>query len=119
MEEKVLINFTNHPSQDWPAFQTEAALAWGDYIIDISFPMVPANAEREDVEKIACDCVERIVALSPTAVLCQGEFTLAFHVILKLKTFGIPIIAACSERNVIVQGSTKITTFNFVRFREY
>lgn len=54
------------------------------------------------------------------AVLCQGEFCLAFSVISKLQQSGVTVLAACSERNVKSEDNgRKITVFEFKRFRKY
>jgi len=61
--------------------------------------------------------------MNPTAVMCQGEFTLAFAVIAGLKRQGITVLAACSERKVYekrINGTTQKTAFfEFRKFREY
>ncbi|MFC4803847.1 hypothetical protein [Filifactor villosus] len=118
----MLINFSNHPSQYWSKEQREAASQWGE-IEDLAFPAVPAHADETEVEDLACRQVERILEKNPTAVLCQGEFTLTYAVVKKLKEKGITVVSACSERNtkeVYVEGiSKKEIVFEFVRFREY
>lgn len=58
------------------------------------------------------------------AVMCQGEFTLSYAIIKRLKERGICAVAACSRREAeeILQedGSTrKKVVFHFEGFREY
>lgn len=112
------INFTNHPSDKWDDKQTEAAEIYGK-IIDVPFPAVNPKASEEDIKQLAKQCIEQIIKLQPSCVLCQGEFTLSFYVVNKLKLKGIKVVSACSERNVVEQGEKKIAVFRFVQFREY
>ena len=65
------------------------------------------------------ELVQKVMQYQPGAVLCQGEFTLAYSVIRTLKARGIRVLAACSERNVVTHGNTKQVVFRFERFREY
>jgi len=92
-------------------------------IIDLPFPAVPPQATEAEVMHIAKSVADDILVQEPAAVLCQGEFTLAFAIAGLLKRHGIPVLAACSERNVqehIVQGTAeKVVKFHFVQFRKY
>lgn len=120
----MLINFSNHPSNKWSADQVDAALSEYASIMDIPFPAVKADASSEDVFKIAEQYERQIEIMHPSAVLCQGEFSLAFAVAGLLIAKGIKVICACSERDVVEtldeNGETqKVSTFKFVSFREY
>lgn len=118
----VFVNHTNHPSERWDAAQREAAQRLGE-LIDMPFPNIPPDWGSEEVERLAGETAERIAALAPAAVLCQGEFTYAFKLIELLKARGIRTLAATSERVVSEQveaGVLKRTyVFSFCRFREY
>ena len=62
--------------------------------------------------------------MKPDAVLCQGEFTFVYRVVLRLEGAGIPVFAACSFRKsqetTSPDGSTlKQSVFVFTRFRRY
>ena len=62
--------------------------------------------------------------VNPDAVLCQGEFTFVYRVVLRLEREGIPVFAACSFRKsqetISPDGSTlKQSVFVFTRFRRY
>lgn len=68
--------------------------------------------------------MDEILSFTPDAVMCQGEFTLTYSVVKKLKEKGIRVLAACSRRSVIMKpagngGFSKIVDFEFVQFREY
>ena len=112
------INFTNHPSTDWCQEQLEAALTYGE-IIDVPFPNVPPTFTAQELTQLGAEYVHNIIKYSPAAVLCQGEFSLAYDVICRLKQQGVKVLAACSERNTVMVGNEKRSIFSFVQFREY
>jgi len=120
----MIINFTNHPSQNWSPEQLAAASVYGE-IRDIPFPAVDPNGDENYIEALADEYIAKIYAMKPAAVLCQGEMTLAFAVAAKLSSsHGIPTLAACSERVVTEaidsSGATvKRAEFRFTRFRKY
>ena len=118
MSEKIFINFSNHPSGRWDVKQKKASEQYGR-IVDIPFPMVPAQASQEEVGILAWDYYNKIIVYHPCAVMCQGEFTLCFQVVELLKQAGIPVLAACSERRVTEKNGKKIVEFEFQQYREY
>ncbi len=119
---KMFINFSNHPSTGWTESQKQAAEQWGE-VIDIPFPSVPGEANETFIEELAEKAVRDILIYQPDVVMCQGEFTLAYAVIWRLKAQGIKTVAACSERRVeeiFKDGKyEKKATFEFIKFREY
>ena len=120
---QTFINFTNHPSERWDEEQKMSALKYGD-IVDLPFPNVDAAADEAQICDLAEEYVRKILEKEPCVVLCQGEFSLAYQVITRLKERGITVLAACSERNVkqySEQGKDikKEVIFQFRRFREY
>lgn len=117
------INFSNHSSVSWGEQQREEAQKWGD-IIDVAFPMVDSNLSGQEVEEMAGKCVADILRYHPSAVMCQGEFTLSYHVVSLLKEHEIPVLSACSKRNVMEEKKQdgtvyKRSVFRFIQFREY
>lgn len=112
------INFSNHPSERWDEKQIKESKKYGD-ISDLPFPSVNPFFNEEDIEKLADQYVKKILAYNPAAVMCQGEYTLCFKVVEKLKQNRVPVMAACSKRDVIETEHGKISTFHFVRYREY
>lgn len=116
--EYTFVNFSNHPSDKWETKQRQSALAYGE-IVDLPFPEVDAEADETRIEDMAAAYVGKILDLHPGAVLCQGEFCLAFQVASRLKAQGVTVLAACSRREVKVDGNRKETIFEFVRFRKY
>ena len=114
----IFINLTNHPSEKWEEGQRVEAQTYGK-IVDIPFPNVDAYATETQVEDSGRQIVEKVLEYSPAAVLCQGEFTLAFQVINMLLDQDITVVAACSERIVKEVGNKKESYFNFKKFRKY
>lgn len=118
----MFINFSNHPSSKWDEVQLNTAkkLSGDGNIIDIPFPRVDPAMTAEQVLEKARECVKLILSHSPDIVMCQGEFTLSYHVINTLKENGVKVVAACSNRMVKEQtDGTKIVEFKFEQFREY
>jgi len=120
---KIFINFSNHPSTNWSKEQISEALKYGE-IIDISFPDVDPKLDSDEISRLACEYTEKILEYNPVAVMCQGEMTLSFKVVEMLKSKGILVLAACSAREAsyetLADGSVvKTHKFRFVRFRSY
>lgn len=114
-------NVSNHPSNKWSEAQKAAALALTDgEIIDVPFPNVPPTASEEDVDKLADEITGKI---GPGHVaMVQGEFSLTFKATSKLKSRGVTVVVATTERNsketVQPDGTVKKeTVFEFCRFR--
>ena len=119
----MLINLTNHPSSKWSTMQKNAASIYGE-IVDYPFPQVDPQADEAAISLQAETITADLAELHPNAVLCQGEMTLAFALVSRLKQIGIPVLAACSTRcsreTVTETGSTVRTSeYVFCRFREY
>ena len=119
---KPFVNFSNHPSANWSHAQISAATSYGD-IVDIPFPTVPAEISSDEISAIADAYAARILGMDPSAVMCQGEFTLAFAVAAKLAAQNVTVLAACSKRKVTETATSdatqKLAVYEFVQFREY
>ena len=119
----MFINFTNHKMEFWSEKQLAVANEYGE-IMEIPFPNVSSEMSAEEVVELSKVYAQKIIELNPAAVLCQGEFTLTYAIVKKLKEHNIKVIAACSERKVtecIKEDGTneKKAIFEFVQFREY
>lgn len=117
------VNFSNHSSEFWSEKQKKEAEKWGE-IIDFPFPNVSAELNEDDIQAMAEECIEKIIKFKPYAVMCQGEFTLAFAVVRGLNKAGITVVSACSGRKadeiILEDGKVqKSSIFDFVRFRKY
>lgn len=116
--ERVLVNFSNHPSSKWDKDQMEAAEQYGR-VVDIAFPVVDENDDEEKIKKIGDEYLEEIMQYATAAVMLQGEFTLSYYVIKELRKRNITVLAACTKRETYMNGDIKISIFKFKRFREY
>lgn len=119
----LLINCTNHPLSEWSEGQIEAAAKWGE-IKDFPFPQVSPFATSDEVDALAESMVSQIIEYHPDAAIVQGEMTLCYALVSKLKNNGIPTFAATSDRKTVVKkdsnGNTiKTSLFEFATFREY
>ena len=125
----MFLNYSNHPSDKWSQEQIAAAQRYGE-IADCPFPAVPSAATAEEIARLAQTECARILELlqargdKENAVLCQGEFTLCFGVITLLKSHGVTVVAAVTERvakeTTRADGTAeKISVFQFMGFREY
>ena len=122
-ERNVFINHTNHPSSRWEEGQRSAAEIYGT-IVDVAFPVIPADWEEEEVRRLAEENAHAILAYRPSAVLVQGEFSYTFALVSILKEAGIATLSACSERHVTERtdenGETvRESRFAFRGFRTY
>ncbi len=96
----MFINLSNHPSAHWSEKQCQAAKQWGE-IIDYPFPQVAPDATWEDIQKKAEKIVTEVCDLAkeqPSAVMCQGEFTLTYALVRRFKEKHVTVLSACSER---------------------
>ena len=121
--EKVFINCSNHPSETWCAEQKKAAEEYGR-IVDIRFPEVDPGCTNAQVNAEAERICGEIDQYNAAAVMCQGEFTLTYAIISRLKEKGITVLAACSRRRteeiINDDGSTqKKALYSFEGFREF
>lgn len=120
-----MLNISNHPSSKWSSAQLEAArsICWGQEVVDLPFPNVPASAESSEVWEMAAELAteanERLPDDCPRKVaMVQGEASLAFDLTRRLIAAGWIVVVACSERQVVEMGDgTKVARFEFVRFR--
>ncbi len=118
----MFINHTNHLSQYWSQEQLAEAHQYGE-VIDLPFPSIDPQASSDEVMDLAQEYAGRIIALHPSAVLCQGEFVYCHALVERLLAVGITVLAATSER-VVEEFShnginEKRVNFQFVQFREY
>ena len=120
----IFVNFSNHPSSRWSEEQLKVAGQQYGEIVDVPFPSLDPCMDERAIAEIGEDCIEKILELSPCAVMCQGEFTLTFYVVNRLINKGITCVSACSERSSVEMmqedGSVrKESLFLFRGFRKY
>lgn len=116
----MFVNLTNHPSSAWSDGQRQAALRYGE-IIDLPFPVIDPASPTKDVGILADRTVEEIKHLDDSPVVhIMGEMTFTYAVVARLKALGITCVASTTERDTVIgPDGRKISTFKFVRFREY
>lgn len=119
----MFLNISNHSSDKWSKQQMDGALQYGE-IIDYGFPNVEPNLTSKEVSELANNIMKDILKMEPDVVMCQGEFTLTYLLVSKLKEKGIKVVAACTERDTeelqMLDGTLRKTSvFKFVQFREY
>lgn len=119
---RIFINCSNHPSRYWSREQIEAAEQYGE-VVDVRFPIVDPGMNEEEIAALAERMSRKILYYRPDAVMCQGEFTLTYAIVQRLKREKIRVMAACSKREVkeiyVPSGIRKEVIFRFERFREY
>ena len=119
---KKFVNLSNHSSNTWSNMQLEEARKYGD-IVDIEFPSIDPYLTKDEVKELALSYLDKIKALAPSCVMCQGEFCFAYEMIDLLKKNNVKVVAACSERKTVEKqienGTEKTSIFEFVQFREY
>lgn len=118
------VNFSNHPSSKWSSEQIKAAMEYGGGIIDVQFPSLDVEIDEDGIRSIGDDCLKQIIEKNPTAVMCQGEFTLTFYIVSKLLGKGITCVSACTRRvsneTMLDDGTVhKESLFVFEGFRKY
>lgn len=120
---KIFVNFSNHPSSDWPEEQKKAAQEYGE-VVDVSFPQVDPCLSIAEIQDLAQNSIDAIMAYNPVAVMSMGEFTLNHIVVTELLSRGISVFSATTAREAVVVNnndgsSTKTAEYRFVAFREY
>lgn len=121
----MLINITNHPSNDWGKEQLDASVKFGE-IVDIPFPAIAPEMNTSDIFSLAtgqADSLEILLCTKPGqdhAVHVMGEMTFCFAVICILQKKGILCLASTTQRNTIAsENGRKMSEFQFAGFRAY
>jgi ABC-type transport system involved in cytochrome c biogenesis ATPase subunit len=120
----MLINLTNHPYANWPGEQQHEAQRLYQQIVDVPFPAIEPEWDRQDVINLAelyvTKCIDILKNSPSSAIHVMGEMTFTHAFVIKAKEKGITCIAATTKRIVTQEAqNTKTAVFQFVRFREY
>ena len=121
----MLINLSNHPSSAWSEEQAKAANEKYGNIVDLQFPVVPPEADIDDVLEIAREYTQKCMVLignqkENSAVHVMGEMTFTYNVVRYLSHKAIIAVASTTERIVEVDVSgQKTSVFRFKQFRKY
>lgn len=117
----MLINLSNHPSDQWSEEQTEAAKGYGE-IVDLPFPAVDAVGDESYVANLAESYLRKVLDFAQgcsVVVHLMGEMTLTHALVVRLQRHDITCIASTSERVSEEVCGVKTSCFQFVRFRRY
>ena len=123
MGNKLLLNITNHPSNQWDENQLKAAAKYGQ-VVDISFPKIDENADESYISELADEYLAKILAYTDVSkdvtVHIMGEFNFTFSLLKRLQQYGITCVASTSKRIVQeISPGNKEVCFKFERFRKY
>lgn len=128
----MFINYSNHPSDTWTEEQLTAARKYGE-IFDVAFPEVSVKDTEKEIEKVAKEQLRVLVKtvedngcqMNQTVIMCQGEFSLTYALITRLKKNypDCKVVCAISKREVVEEQkddcNIKTVRFRFCGFREY
>lgn len=116
----MLLNLSNHPSTSWPEKQILEAEKHFGSLQDLTFPHIDPQADEEHIQELALSYLDRILALQPQVVHLMGELTFTFALVKLLQSRGISCLASTTHRTTEnLPDGTKISRFEFVRFRNY
>ena len=135
---KIFVNLSNHPSDKWSDKQLNAAkqMVNNGPIIDIPFPQIDPEMTSDDVIGLAKEYFFKHILNAmydfetheacPIILHIMGEMCFTYNVVELAKNFtekdleNITCVASTTKRNVVEkEDGTKISTFEFVQFREY
>ncbi|OUO18513.1 hypothetical protein B5F90_09940 [Alistipes sp. An31A] len=121
----MLINFSNHPLEQWgPRQRQEAVTRWGA-IEDMAFPAIDPTWSREELLPLVETCFEQCRDRAEqygceVAFHIMGESVFCFHLIGRLMKAGYTVVASTTVRDVAYRtDGLKLSQFEFIRFREY
>lgn len=116
----MLLNLSNHPSIQWPKNQESLAIEKYSIVEDLPFPQIDPKLSGDDLDQQVEEYETIIRKIDPDAVHIMGEMTFTFRLVSRLKDIGIPCVASTTEREVRIDAhGKKISSFIFVRFRDY
>lgn len=121
--DRVFLNLSNHPSEDWESAQIFYAQEYGR-IYDRAFPQVDSGLDSAGIDALAedikCEILNEYSRFDLT-VHVMGEMTMTYALVSKLKSCGIRCVASCTDRVSSFDPETgvKSSVFKFKGFREY
>lgn len=119
----VFINLSNHPYSTWSEDQLEAARQYGE-LKYLEFPAVNPEWDDNDISDAAGKLIREIREMAPvpeaSTLHIMGEMTLTYSLVETFKALGYRCVASTTERHSWTdEQGNKVTSFRFVRFREY
>ena len=130
MKDTLFINLSNHPSQKWSAKQIARALELVDNcpIFDIDFPVIDPEMTSTEVKYLAEEYINKINDLlkdndvDSCIIHVMGEMTFVFAFVNLVNTYynSMKCVASTTRRIVSEdENGNKVSTFEFVDFRDY
>lgn len=119
--DELFLNLSNHPSSAWSDEQLAAARQYGE-VKDMEFPAIGPDADEAAIVALAEEYEKKIMDLAKNkhlTVHIMGEMTFTFCLVERLKRKGIDCVASTTNRQVEERDGQKLSTFQFVRFRNY
>lgn len=118
----MLINLSNHPLSKWSDKQRQAAEQQFGKIVDLLFPVVPTDADLDQVIQLVEEYVEKCMQIfSALKKLSNQESSNknAIHIMGEMN-FVYQFVDKMSEQGILCVASTlKEETKEFVQFRSY
>ena len=119
----VFINLSNHPYSTWSEDQLEAARQYGE-LNYLEFPAVNPEWDDNDISDAAGKLIREIREMAPDSEAAtlhiMGEMTLTYSLVETFKALGYRCVASTTVRHSWTdEQGNKVTSFRFVRFREY
>lgn len=119
----MLLNISNHSSENWSDKQLEATKAFGGGVEDMPFPMISAVASCSDIITLsvmyANDIVKRYNSDADT-IHVMGEMTFTYALVKRLREAGFRCVASTTERvKLQLPDGSFISEFRFQSFRDY
>lgn len=120
----MLINFSNHPIDQWETTQIKEANKIYGMCYDLTFPQIDPSKDEIYIKEIAKKYLKKIISIkndgTPLNVHIMGELTFVYEIVTMLKRRNITCVASTTKRDVEQNNcGDKISKFEFVRFREY
>jgi len=118
---KTFINFSNLHTNKWAdemLYRAKEMSPSGE-VLNIAFPAVSPELTKAQVDEMADACMEKLLANNPAVVFCQGDFSLCFEVVARLKAAGVTAVTSCNQRIISNKDGKTISGFQFVQFREF
>ena len=118
---KLFINLSNLHTNKWPEDRLAGAkeLSEGSDIVNMAFPILKADASKEEVYEKAEEIAAKVIEKKPDYVFCQGEFSLCFRIVELLKKADIKAVTVCNERVIYEEHGRQMSEFKFIQFREF
>jgi hypothetical protein len=116
----MLLNISNHPSSSWPQLQMDMAIREYGRVADMPFPHIDPEAGETEIEELADQYLSRILEIKPEAVHLMGELNFTFALSKRILSHGVTCLASTTHRRTEdLPDGTKVSKFEFVRFRKY